>query len=61
MEFVALRDRISHSLNFACVLVDMNVLELITSVRRYVVILFSDIVWHHVTLCVTHVTLCNIV
>ena len=34
MEFVALRDRISHSLNFACVLVDMNLLELVTSVQR---------------------------
>jgi len=34
MEFVALRDRISHSLNFACVLVDLNLLELITLVHR---------------------------
>ena len=35
LEFVGLRDKLSHSFSFACTLVDMNLLEVVTSIHRY--------------------------
>ena len=36
LEFVGLRDKLSHSFSFACTLVDMNLLEVVTSIHRYI-------------------------
>ncbi|CAI8015186.1 hypothetical protein GBAR_LOCUS9444, partial [Geodia barretti] len=33
LEFVGLRDKLSHSFSFACTLVDMNLLEVVTSIH----------------------------
>jgi hypothetical protein len=39
LEFVSLRDKLSHSFSFACTLVEMNLLEVVTSIHRYIHIL----------------------
>ena len=35
-EFVGLREHLSHSLNFACVMLDMNIMDFLCSINRSV-------------------------
>jgi len=37
-----LRERLTHSFNFACTMVDVNILELLTVINRYNVQYISD-------------------